>query len=234
MSTKQTKATITAGLALVIASTAAISLGAEVRPGPARAQAPATTAFSKGVRVPANITYDTALSVDGQVLALIFDNLSVEVARPVKGQSGVFNQTAIDTKLFTVEVPYATDLRSVDMSIEIRGTCIVEQGGVVRLVACAGGATKVIDLSAKSGKKVALKGQAKAKLAGQKDASAYVDFQDTLDFNLPTSAAKPVCQISLFLVAEHTTDNPDAGSALILVDSIDVSIKNSGSAAIKP
>jgi hypothetical protein len=54
-----------------------------------------------------------------------------------------------------------------------------------------------------------------------------------MEFTLPTHSAKPVCQITLFLLAEHETDKADTGGALLVVDSLDLSINPQSDAKIK-
>jgi hypothetical protein len=83
----------------------------------------------------------TNISPDGQAVTVIFSNLvlSVEPFQP-----------AIRTKVFTLNLPYSTDQPSVTMTMDLRGAILAEAGMDVRLVACAGDTTKVVDLLANS------------------------------------------------------------------------------------
>src|SRR5687768_1794860 len=97
------------------------------------------------ISVPSNIGFATDISDDGQATTIIFDNLlvSVEPARP----RALRDHTAIQTKVFTVHIPYSTDQQSVTMLMDLRGFVDTRAGADVRLVACAGGTTKVVALS---------------------------------------------------------------------------------------
>lgn len=182
------------------------------------------TAISKNIRVPANIDFATIISEDQQVATLIFDNLLTSINPVVQGGHGVFNQTANQTKVFTVNVPYTTDQRSVTMCLDIRGYVSVDPGATVRLIACAGNTTQIVNLNCEDDKSVKLKGQSKAAFAPQPERQQSNDYQSRVEFTLQTQAAKPTCQITLFLLAEHDTDKADSGGALLTVDSLDLSI----------
>lgn len=190
--------------------------------------------FGKDIRVPANIGFATNVSPDGQAATLIFDNLYTEVSPVVQGARGALNQTANQPKVFTVNIPYSTDQRSVTMSLDIRGYASADPGATVRLVACVGDTTKVVDLTMEQGKGVKLKGKSKATLAPKAASPPAGDFQSRVEFTVQTQAAQPVCPITLFLLAEHNTDKADTGGALLVVDSLDLQINKSTKAALKP
>lgn len=190
------------------------------------------SALSSNIRVPANIGFATNVSQDKQVATLIFDNLFTEVNPVVQGAQGAFNQTSNQSKVFTVNVPYTTDQRSVKMTMDLRGYVSVDPGATVRLIACAGDTTQIVNLTCED-KKIDLKGQSKAALAPQSEHQQSNDYQSRMEFTLPTHSAKPVCQITLFLLAEHETDKADTGGALLVVDSLDLSINPQSDAKIK-
>ena len=97
------------------------------------------------------------------------------------------------------------------------------------LIAHAGDATSVIDVFAspesKGGKSVRLKGHAKTALLAGRDLGRahFGDFMQRVEFTVQTDAAKPVCQVTLMLLAEHDTDTANLGSALLVIDSLDLS-----------
>jgi hypothetical protein len=200
------------------------SLAEDAKPG---------SQFGKDIRVPANIGFSTDISKDGQAATLIFENLTTEVGQTVVGAAGAFNQTANQPKVFTVNVPYSTDQRSVTMHMDLRGFISVDPGASVRLVACVGDATKVIDVMPVKEKTVKFKGKSKEKYAPKPAGQQSGDFEGRVEFTLQTHAAKPVCQITLFLLAEHETDKKDSGGALLVVDSLDLEINKSAKATLK-
>jgi hypothetical protein len=59
------------------------------------------------------------------------------------------------------------------------------------------------------------------------------DFQDRVEFTVSKHSAKPVLQITLFLLVEHDTDTADAGGALLVVDSLDLEIHKTGKGILK-
>ncbi len=207
-----------------VAALVTFSLADDAKPG---------SKIGKDIRVPANIGFSTNVSPDAQAATLIFDNLYTEVNQTVLGAQGAFNQTANQPKVFTVNVPYSTDQRSVTMHMDLRGYVSVDPGATVRLVACVGDATKVIDVMPVKDKAVKLKGKSKETYATKPASQQSGDFQSRVEFTLQTHAAKPVCQITLFLLAEHETDKADSGGALLVVDSLDLEINKSAKAALK-
>jgi hypothetical protein len=52
----------------------------------------------------------------------------------------------------------------------------------------------------------------------------WSDFHDRIEFTVQTRAAKPVCQVTLFLAVEHNTDITDAEGAVLVVDSMALEI----------
>ena len=56
------------------------------------------------------------------------------------------------------------------------------------------------------------------------------DFQNRVAFTVQTHAAKPICQITLFLVVDRDTDAADSGGALLAVDSLDIQMATPGKA----
>src|SRR5258708_3670692 len=104
--------------------------------------------FSKGIRIPSNFDFTTDISPDGQAVTIIFSNALVSLEPARRSRAGVLsNQTAIQTKVVTLHMPYATDLRSVTMVMNLRGFVQAEAGAAGRLVVCAGDSTTVVDLT---------------------------------------------------------------------------------------
>ncbi|MFG0262439.1 MAG: hypothetical protein ACF788_08610 [Novipirellula sp. JB048] len=179
--------------------------------------------FGKEVRVPSNLGFSTNISDDGQTLTLIFDNLLVDLRATQQGARATHNQTAIETKVFTVNIPYSTSAKDMQMAMDVRGFLSSDPGATVRLVACAGGATKVVDLCTDKSKGTKLKGDRKKSLMAEYPEYQFGDFQDRVEFTLQPHAKKPVCQVTLLLVVERDTDTAGDGGALMVVDSLDLS-----------
>jgi hypothetical protein len=179
------------------------------------AQSHVVSKFEKGISVPSNLDFVTDISPDGEAMTIIFSNLSLTVA-PLA--------PAIRTKVFTLNLPYATDQASVTMTMDLRGAIAADAGRDVRLVACAGDTTQVVNLSAPPGQEYGLKGTAKDALAATHPSLPWSDFHERFTFTVETRAAKPVCQTTLFLVVEHNTDITDAEGAVLVVDSMDLEI----------
>ena len=196
--------------------------------------AKSVTQLGKDIRVPANVGFSTNVSSDNQSAGLIFDNLYTEVDRTVIGAAGALNQTLAQSKAFTVNIPYSTDQRSVSMHMDLRGYASVNPGAAVRLIACVGDATQVINVSPVKDKVVKLKGASKEALATRPDSEQSGNFESRVEFTMQTQAAKPVCQITLFLLTERSTDKADAGGALLVIDSLDLEINKAAKAAYKP
>ena len=192
------------------------------------------TQLGKNIRVPANIGFSTNVSSDGQAAVLIFDNLYTDVNQTITGAAGALNQTLTQTKVFTVNIPYSTDQRSVSMHMDLRGYASVDPGATVRLIACVGDATQVIDVTPVKDQVVKLKGTSKEALATSPASQQSGDFQSRVEFTVQTQAAKPVCQITLFLLAERSTDKADVGGAYLVIDSLDLEINKTAKAAYKP
>ena len=190
--------------------------------------------FGKEIRIPANTGFSTNVSPDGLAATVVFDNLLVAANPAQKGQTSTQNQTALQTKVVTIHIPYTTDQKSVTMTMDIRGYLGTDSAGVAKLVVCAGGATKVVDLSTTKTKEVKLKGKSKGEITPEHPGAQFGDFQDRIEFTVQARAAKPVSQITLFLLAEHDTDTAGSGGAMLAVDSIDVSITKSAKAKLKP
>lgn len=187
------------------------------------------TAFQKGIRIPTNYGFATNISEDGQVAGIIFDNLTAEAQTVTVGGAGTLNQTVLQSKVCTLNLPYTTDQRSVAMFVDVRGFVSQDPGATARLVICAGDTTKSIDLFTEKKEGVKLKGKSKEEAGASKSG----DFQQRVEFTVQTRAKKPVCQITLLLVVEHDTDAADAGGGMLGVDSLDVSIGKGGKAAFK-
>jgi hypothetical protein len=169
--------------------------------------------FSERISVPSNLDFTTNISPDGQAVTIIFSNAVVSIEPARQSQAGVIdNQTAVQTKMVTMHLPYSTDQPRVTMIMNLRGFVNAEAGADGRLVACAGNITKVVDLK-------------------------HVDqgnFHETVEFIVQTRAAKPVCQITLFLLVEHDIDTDGSGGAHLTVDSLDLEIATPGSGTYKP
>lgn len=208
-----------------VAALVTFSLAEDAKPG---------SKLGKDIRVPANIGFSTNVSDDAQAATLMFDNLFTSVEQTVLTLQGTQNQTAIQSKVFTVNVPYSTDQRSVTMSMDLRGFVSVDPGATVRLVACVGDATKVIDVMPVKDKVVKLKGKSKETYATKPVSQQSGNFESRVEFTVQTQATKPVCQITLFLLAEHETDKANSGGALLVVDSLDLEINKFAKATLKP
>jgi hypothetical protein len=189
--------------------------------------------LGKDIRVPANNEIATNVSDDAQAATILFDNLVVSVDPALKGSGAVHNQTAIQTKTFTVNVPYTTDQRSVTFTMDLRGYVQHDSGATIRLIACAGDKTKIVHVVPDKAKEVKLKGHSKNTVAAEHPGITLGDFQERIEFTIQKRAAKPIAQITLFLVAEHDTDVADAGGAVLAIDSLDLSIEKSTKAAGK-
>ena len=180
------------------------------------------------ISVPSNLGFATNISPDGQAATIIFDNLFVGINPAQQGAVETHDHTAIQTKVFTVHIPYSTDQQSVTMLMDLRGFADAGAGADVRLVACAGDTTKVVELSTDEGNLVKLKGTSKDAIAAEHPSMQLGDFRDRVEFTVQTRAAKPVCQITLFLLVEHNTDTTGSGGALLAVDSLDLEIVGPG------
>lgn len=190
------------------------------------------TKLDKGISIPANVGFVTDVSEDQQVATIIFSNVYAQVSGAVQGGRGALNQTKIETKVVTLDVPYGTDARSVKMFMDLRGVTSVDSGAGVRLVACAGDTTTVVKVNPTDTCQVKLKGKAKEAIAAEAGVSQFKDFEERITFTVQTHAKKPVLQITLFLVAEHDTDVANGGTALLGLDSIDLSIGEPNTAKI--
>lgn len=208
----------------IVAALATCMSAAEVSPG---------SGLGKDVRAPSNLSFSTNISDDAQAATILFGNLLVEVSPAQKGAAGARNQTAVQAKVATLNIPYKTDLRSVTMHMDVRGFANVDSAASARLVACAGGTTKVLALSAEKTKKVEMKGKCKCAMGEEQPDTQFDDWQERIEFTVETHAAKPVLQVTLFLLVEHDTDVADAGGALLAVDSLDLEIAKPGKAAYK-
>jgi hypothetical protein len=180
-------------------------------------QAMLASKFNGRISVPSNLDFVTDISPDGEAVTIIFSNLVLSV-EPLP--------TAIrtKTKVFTLHLPYSTDQGSVTMTMDLRGAILAEAGRDVRLVACAGDTTKVVDLLAHADQAVVLRGPARDAMVATHPSVNWSDFHDRVAFTVQTRAAQPVCQITLFLVVEHNTDSTDAEGAVLVVDSLDLEI----------
>ena len=193
-----------------------------------------TSKFEKEIRLPSNIGFSPNVATDGQALTVLFENVVADLDFTQQGAIATHNQTAIETKVCTVNIPYATDQRSVTMAMDLRGFVDADPGAIIRLVACAGGTTQVVDLSTDESNTVKLKGTSKETIVAEHPGEEYGNFQDRVEFTVQTHAAKPVCQVTLFLVVERNTDSADSGGALLAMDSMDISIAKPSKATLKP
>jgi hypothetical protein len=198
---------------IVLVALATAALGTEPKP---------KSGFRERVRAPQNIGFATSASSDGQVVTILFDNLYVEVNPPRRGATAAYGQTAVDTKLFTLHLPYSSDESCVKMTVDVRGFRSTSPGAAARLVVCAGDATQVVDLS--PDKATRLKGTVKKTICEEQPDLSSDDFEDRVEFQLQKLAARPICQITLVLIVEQDTDSEDSGGALLAVDSLNVSI----------
>ena len=191
-------------------------------------EASAGSQFQKGIRIPQNVGFATNLSDDGLAATLLFDNLFVEISPTFQSRGGTRNQTAIQTRVVKVQIPYSTDLRSLRMTMDVRGIVSTDVGATARLIACAGDAATPLSLDTDESIAVKLKGKAKDALKAEHPDMDFVDFEQRVNFKVQTRAKKPVCQITLFLLVEHDTNVAGNGGALLVVDSIDLAIAKSG------
>ena len=192
-----------------------------------------SSALSKKISVPSNLGFSFNVSPDSQAATILFDNLIVDIGPASKGARATQNQTAIQTKLATIHVPYTTEQRSVTMTMDLRGFAQVDSAASARLVACVGDKTQVLKLSADKANKVELKGNCKCVLAEERPDAKFGDWENRVTFTTKVRAAKPVLQITLFLLVEHDTDADGSGGALLAVDSLDLEIAKSTKAAIQ-
>ena len=202
---------------------------------PAVAEKAVNTTFGPAVRVPANVGFASNVTVDGKALTMIFDNLLVEIAGPRAGASGTIGQTTQQTKVFTVEVPYTTDRRSVKMTMDLRGFVNASNTANARLLAIAGDQVKVVDLTKIDRAGGSLdpkhKGHTKSRLLASEKRPAsemYGDFAGRVVFTEQRHAKNPVCQITLVLLVQSDTDVADSGGALLLVDSLELMLPSGG------
>ena len=186
--------------------------------------------FQKEVRVPSNIGFATDVSDDGQVVTVLFDNVYIALDPARSTSAGTANQTEIQTKVVTLNIPYSTKQRSVKMTMDIRGFADADSGATARLVACAGDSTTSVGLASKTDEAVKLKGTSKDAIAANHAGMELGDFENRVTFTVQTHAAKPVCQITLFLVVDRDTDTADSGGALLAVDSLDIQMATPGKA----
>lgn len=179
------------------------------------------TGFNGKQFIPTNFGVSGVSSPDQQAHSILCDNLIVSLEPALSSLGGIQNQTAVQSKVFTVHIPYHTDQRSVDLQLDIRGFIHTQSGARARLVACCGNATKVVDLTPDQEGTVQLKGSLKKTLMAANPRVKYGDFYDRVLFKVQTHAAKPVLPITLFLLVEHDTDKE--GAALLAIDSLDFS-----------
>ncbi len=189
--------------------------------------------LTKGIAVPSNLGFSTNISPDAQAATIIFDNLGVTIDPAKKSAAAASNQTAIKTKVATLNIPYSTDQRSVSMTMDLRGVADVDSSASARLIACVGDKTHVVSLVKSKAEKLELKGNLKIAVAEEQFSSQMFDWQDRVEFTVQTHASKPVMQVTLFLVVEHDTDTSDAGAASLWIDSLDLEIVKPGKAAYK-
>ncbi|MCA9226036.1 MAG: hypothetical protein KDA47_10515 [Planctomycetales bacterium] len=189
--------------------------------------------LNAGITVPSNLGMATNISPDKQAATLLFDNALVELPNVVKSRTGAANQTITQTKLFTVNIPYESKLRSESMKLDIRGFASVDSSAQARVVVCAGNVTRVVSLTNKHKAPIILKGKSKEIAAATHGDVEYGDYQDGFTFTLQTHAAKPVCQITVALIVDRDSDVVDSGSALLVVDSIDLEIAKGSKAKLR-
>ena len=182
-------------------------------------QSSLTSKLHKGISVPSNIDFTMNFSPDGQAVTIIFSNVHMAI-EPV--------QPSIQTKVFTLHIPYFTDQPSVTMTMDLRGSISTDAGMDVRLVACAGDTTKVVDLLTDAGHTIALRGRSKDAMAAAHPSLPWSDFQDRVEFTVKTRAANPVCQLTLFLLLEHNTDTAASEGVQLALDSLDLEIVEPG------
>ncbi len=136
------------------------------------------TGFGKLIRVPSNIGFGTAVSPDGQAATVIFDNMYVEIPPARKGALSTHNQTAVQTKVLTIDVPYTVARHREAMYMDIRGFVHTRPGASARLVVCAGDKTKIVTLQPQTGIEVKLKGKLKNRIAAERPKIQLGDFYD--------------------------------------------------------
>ena len=82
-----------------------------------------------------------------------------------------------------------------------------------RMIVCAGDTAKTLELAALKNEPAHLKGISKQSIPPDGEVGAFEEFFERVEFTLEPRAAKPVCQITLFLLAEHDTDVAGSGGA---------------------
>jgi len=191
------------------------------------------TKLGSEIRVPGNLGFSFTISEDQRTANVLFANATVDLGRVVKSPGGVQGKTAVAAKQFTLEVPYTTDLRSVPMTMDLRGTCSADSGARLRLVACAGDATQAVDLTGESKADAPSKKSKSSKKAPSEDAAAFKDFNHRIRFTVPTHARSPVLQITLIFLIEHDTDVDGAGGGFLTLDSLDLEFAADAKGAYK-
>ncbi len=184
------------------------------------------------IRIASNIGFATDVSPDKQAATVIFDDAYVELNSVQARSRGVANQTDIQAKVLTLRIPYSTENRSVKMTIDVRGFVDKDASANARLIVVVGDVTQVVDLSRHDGE-VTFKGTAKETFVGKPGVNKVNDFQDRFAVTLQKRADKPVCQITLLLLADRDTDMADAGGALLVVDSLDIEVEHPENAKLQ-
>jgi hypothetical protein len=163
-----------------------------------------TSSFLEGIKVPSNLDF-TVPAVSPRALTIMFSNARINIEPAVRGAARTFNQTAIQTKVITLNIPYSSDQPSLLMRLSLLGDIdpVQAEAGVnVRLVVCAADTTRVVNLSPDTGDV----------------------FIDSFEFTIQPRAVKPVCQITLFLLVEHDIDTDGAGTAWLNIQTLDMEI----------
>src|SRR5262245_16403839 len=87
---------------------------------------------------------------NGRALTINFSNAEIGIGPAQQLPAGeILGQTALQTKVVTLHIPYPTDQPRVKMRMVLRGLVApiqAEAGVAVQLVACAGDTTTVVDL----------------------------------------------------------------------------------------
>ncbi len=183
-----------------------------------------TAKFGKSVTIPANTGYSFNVSDDQEVLTVIFDNVVVELSPIVASQTGAQDQTSIQSKLITLRIPCVIKEEMLSVTADIRGVVSADSGVQPRLIVCAGDTSYVAKLKPKKAK-VKFKQGSKKKLTENYEGET-IDFEERFVFKVTPKAKKPVCQVTLVLVLERDSDEPDSGSGLLVVDSLDLSMED--------
>jgi len=194
--------------AIDLSKASAIMLSGQFNGGVCLEQSSITSSFLEGIKVPSNLDF-TVPPVSPRGLTVMFSNAEIDIKPAEADRAGIRNQTAIQTKVITLNIPYSSAQPSLQMRLSLQGIMdpVQAEAGVnVRLVVCAADTTRVVNLSPDTG-------------------GAFID---SFEFTVQPRAVKPVCQVTLFLLVEHDIDTDGAGTAVLTIQTLDMEIVTPG------